>query len=48
MRFENKKEATEFLNKNLKQGDLVLVKGSRKMKLEDLVEELRRVHVIQS
>jgi len=45
--FEHRREATEFLSENLKQGDLVLVKGSRKMKLEDLVEDLKRAHVDQ-
>lgn len=46
--FEDKKKATEFLSENLKEGDLVLVKGSRKLKLEELVENLKRAHVNQS
>ena len=46
--FEHKAEAIEFLRENLKQGDLVLVKGSRRMKLEDLVEDLRKIYVNQS
>ncbi len=46
--FDNKKDVIGFLSENLKEGDLVLVKGSRKMKLEDLVESLKRVYVGQS
>jgi UDP-N-acetylmuramoyl-tripeptide--D-alanyl-D-alanine ligase len=46
--FEDKIEAIEFLRENLKAGDLVLVKGSRRMKLEELVENLRKVFVSQS
>ncbi len=46
--FEDKREAIEFLRENLKGGDLVLVKGSRRMKLEDLVESLRKIYVSQS
>lgn len=48
MSFEDKEQAMEFLSKILKEGDLVLVKGSRKMKLEDLVQGLKRVHVDQN
>jgi len=46
--FQDKKKAMEFLNEILKDGDLVLVKGSRKMKLEDLVQGLKQVHIDQN
>jgi UDP-N-acetylmuramoyl-tripeptide--D-alanyl-D-alanine ligase len=46
--FEDKGKAIEFLRENLKEGDLVLVKGSRRMKLEDLVEDLRKIYSNQS
>jgi UDP-N-acetylmuramoyl-tripeptide--D-alanyl-D-alanine ligase len=46
--FDDKKNAIEYLCQNLKEGDLILVKGSRKMKLEDLVESLKRAYVNQS
>jgi len=42
--FEDKTEVSSFLRENLKEGDLVLVKGSRKMKLEDVVESLKKVY----
>jgi len=43
--FEHKAEVSTFLRENLKPGDVVLVKGSRKMKLEDVVESLKKVYV---
>ena len=43
--FEHKAEVSAFLRENLKPGDVVLVKGSRKLKLEDVVEGLRKVYV---
>lgn len=36
----NNKEAYEILNKIIKSGDSILVKGSRKMKMEEIVEML--------
>lgn len=36
--FENNEEAIEFLQKELKQGDAVLVKGSRGMKTDEIVK----------
>jgi len=37
--FMDKEEAAGYLKKYLKSGDVVLVKGSRKMKMEELIEE---------
>jgi UDP-N-acetylmuramoyl-tripeptide--D-alanyl-D-alanine ligase len=39
--FENNQEASLYLLENLKPGDLVLVKGSRKMRTEEIVLSLR-------
>jgi UDP-N-acetylmuramoyl-tripeptide--D-alanyl-D-alanine ligase len=39
--FENNQEASLYLLENLKGGDLVLVKGSRKMKTEEIVFSLK-------
>jgi len=41
----NYEEALEVLHNVLKQGDSVLIKGSRGMKLERMVETLRREFV---
>ncbi len=38
--FEDKKELTEYLRKNLKDGDTVLFKGSRGMKMEEIFTSL--------
>jgi len=39
--FDTNKSATAFLNNYLRQGDVVLVKGSRSMKLEEVVEGIK-------
>ncbi|HEX7401849.1 MAG TPA: UDP-N-acetylmuramoyl-tripeptide--D-alanyl-D-alanine ligase [candidate division Zixibacteria bacterium] len=39
--FENNQEASLYLLENLKEGDLVLVKGSRKMRTEEIVFSLK-------
>ena len=41
IRFASNAEAAEWLRKNACEGDAVLLKGSRKYKLEEIVEELR-------
>lgn len=41
--FATKEEALHFLEKNLQEGDLVLIKASRALHLETLVEALRAV-----
>ncbi len=41
VRFETNAEAAEWLRKNARDGDAVLLKGSRKYKLEEILEELR-------
>ena len=41
VRFASNAEAAEWLRKNACEGDAVLLKGSRKYKLEEIVEELR-------
>jgi UDP-N-acetylmuramoyl-tripeptide--D-alanyl-D-alanine ligase len=46
--FEDKGKVIQFLRQSLEPGDLVLVKGSRRLKLEDLVEDLRRIYSNQS
>ncbi len=38
--FENKDDLTEMLKRNLKPDDIVYVKGSRGMKMEDIVKGL--------
>lgn len=38
--FESVKEASEYLKKNIQKEDIILVKGSRGMKLEKLVEKI--------
>ncbi len=40
--FQNNSEALEYLQKNLAQGDIVLVKGSRGMKMEEIVKGLTK------
>ena len=39
-RFENNNEAIEFLTKELKEGDSVIVKGSRGMHTEEIVQAI--------
>jgi len=39
--FENKEELIDYAGKNLKKGDVVLVKGSRAAKMEEIVEALK-------
>lgn len=38
--FKEKEEALKYLLDNIKEGDIILVKGSRKMKMEELVKKL--------
>ena len=38
--FENKQVLAEMLKINLKKGDLILIKGSRSMKMEEVIEKL--------
>lgn len=40
--FNNSREAAEFLLKEIKKGDIILVKGSRGMKMEVIVEKLQK------
>ncbi|MCD7740298.1 MAG: UDP-N-acetylmuramoyl-tripeptide--D-alanyl-D-alanine ligase, partial [Candidatus Gastranaerophilales bacterium] len=40
--FDNKKELAEFMKKNLKKGSNVLLKASRFMKFEEIIEELNK------
>lgn len=42
--FENNQEVSLYLLENLKEGDLVLVKGSRKMKTEEVVLSLKSLY----
>jgi len=42
--FENNQEVSFYLLENLKEGDLVLVKGSRKMKTEEVVLSLKSLY----
>jgi UDP-N-acetylmuramoyl-tripeptide--D-alanyl-D-alanine ligase len=39
--FNNSKEAAEYLSNFLKEGDLVLVKGSRGIKMEEIINKLK-------
>ena len=39
--FDNSEKISAYLFENLKAGDLVLIKGSRKMKLEEVVLSLK-------
>lgn len=43
MHFGNRTEMLEFLQGEIQQGDIVLVKGSRGMKLEEIVEGLKNL-----
>ena len=40
--FENKNKLSEYLKKNLKYGDAVLFKASRKIALEDVINSLKK------
>jgi UDP-N-acetylmuramoyl-tripeptide--D-alanyl-D-alanine ligase len=42
--FDNNEEVSSYLAKNLQSGDLVLIKGSRKMKLEEVVLSLKTLY----
>ena len=42
--FENKSKITEFLKNMIKKNDLVLVKGSRGMKMEEIVKDLEDIY----
>ncbi|NLW28196.1 UDP-N-acetylmuramoyl-tripeptide--D-alanyl-D-alanine ligase [Acetivibrio saccincola] len=40
LKFENNKETSKFLGSFIKEGDVILVKGSRGMKMEEIVNKL--------
>lgn len=40
LKFKNNEEVSTYLKKNTKKGDIVLVKGSRGMKMEEIVNQL--------
>jgi UDP-N-acetylmuramoyl-tripeptide--D-alanyl-D-alanine ligase len=42
--FDNNEKASSYLLENLKAGDLVLIKGSRKMRLEEVVLSLKNLY----
>jgi UDP-N-acetylmuramoyl-tripeptide--D-alanyl-D-alanine ligase len=42
--FDDNQKVSAYLTENLKAGDLVLIKGSRKMKLEEVVMSLKGLH----
>jgi len=42
--FDNNEKVSAYLFENLKAGDLVLIKGSRKMKLEEVVLSLKSLY----
>lgn len=44
--FNEKKDLSVFLKKQIKKGDVVYLKGSRGMKLEDVAEEISNVYII--
>jgi UDP-N-acetylmuramoyl-tripeptide--D-alanyl-D-alanine ligase len=46
LHFSTRAEIVDFLNEELQQGDIVLVKGSRGMKLEEVVEGLRKLEPV--
>lgn len=43
LHFESKQNMIEFLRKNIDKGDLIYVKGSRGMKMEEVVNALRKL-----
>lgn len=45
--FPNRSEMLEFLQGEIRQGDIVLVKGSRGMKLEEIVEGLKSLQPVE-
>jgi len=47
LHFESRADIVEFLSNDLQQGDIVLVKGSRGMKLEEVVENLRKLEPVE-
>jgi UDP-N-acetylmuramoyl-tripeptide--D-alanyl-D-alanine ligase len=46
--FKTNEQASSFLLEFLKEGDLVLVKGSRKMKLEEVVLKLKNLYPVRN
>ena len=46
LHFENAEKAMEFLSENVHFGDILLVKGSRGMKMEQIVEKLLRLEPV--
>jgi UDP-N-acetylmuramoyl-tripeptide--D-alanyl-D-alanine ligase len=42
--FDNNEKVSSYLAENIKAGDLVLIKGSRKMKLEEVVLSLKTLY----
>lgn len=46
--FKNKKELLEKLLEFLRSGDLVLFKGSRKMKMEEIVEGIKKLYPVKN
>ena len=45
--FKDNQEASFYLKENLKKGDLVLVKGSRRMKMEEIVSDLMDLYKVR-
>lgn len=46
LHFENAEKAMEYLSENVRFGDILLVKGSRGMKMEQIVEKLLRLEPV--
>ena len=43
LHFDSVQKAMDFLNANVRLGDILLVKGSRGMKMEQIVDQLLRL-----